>query len=156
MTDTVPLTPNRRQALALGFGAVSAVVLRDTITPTWASNGTQELVWQFTGGKLAVRGKVTLDLPDIAQDGNAVRMTLSVESPMTEKEHVTDVLVVANGNPRCQVATFHFSPASGLARVVTRIRLASMQNVVAVAKMNDGSCYITSKEVRVAFGGCCD
>jgi sulfur-oxidizing protein SoxY len=155
MTDTVELTPNRRQTLSLGLGVVGAVVLRGTITPAYAANGAQELIWRFTGGKLATRAKVTLDLPDIAENGNSIRMALWVESPMTEREHITDVLVVANGNSHCQITTFHFSPASGLARVVTRIRLDSMQSVVAAAKMNDGSCYITSKEVQVALGGCC-
>jgi len=156
MTNTVTLTPNRRQALSLGFGAVGAVVLRGPITPAYAENDAQELIRQFTGGKLAARGKVKLDLPDIAQNGNAIRMAIWVESPMTERAHVTDVLVVADGNPRGCVATFHFSPASGLARVVTHIRLGSMQNLIAVAKTNDGSCYMTSKKVKVALGGCCD
>jgi sulfur-oxidizing protein SoxY len=57
---------------------------------------------------------------------------------------------------RACVATFHFSPASGLARVVTRIRLDSTRIVIAVAKMNDGSFYITRKKVKIALGGCCD
>jgi sulfur-oxidizing protein SoxY len=156
MTNTVTLTPSRRQALSLGLGAVGAVVLCGPITPACAENDAQELIRQFTGGKRAARGTVKLDLPDIAENGNAVRMAVWVESPMTEKAHVTDVLVVADGNSRGYVATFHFTPASGLARVATRIRLASMQNVIAVAKLNDGSCYMTSKRVKVALGGCCD
>jgi sulfur-oxidizing protein SoxY len=81
-------------------------------------------------------------------------MTVSVESPMTEQSHVTDVLVVANGNPRAGVATFHFSPASGVAEANTRIRLASTQDVIAVAKMNDGSFFMASKQVKVTIGGC--
>ena len=69
-------------------------------------------------------GRVKLDLPEIAENGNTVPMTVTVESPMTEQSHVTDVLVVADGNPRAGVATFHFSPASGVAEANTRIRLA--------------------------------
>jgi sulfur-oxidizing protein SoxY len=73
---------------------------------------------------------------------------------MTEQAHVTDVLVVADGNPRSGIATFHFTPASGVAEANVRIRLASTQNVTAVAKMNDGSFFKTSKQVKVTIGGC--
>jgi sulfur-oxidizing protein SoxY len=62
--------------------------------------------------------------------------------------------VLADGNPRAGVARFHFSPASGIAEANTRIRLAETQNVIALAKMNDGSVYRASKEVKVTIGGC--
>ncbi len=81
-------------------------------------------------------------------------MTVSVDSPMTEQSYVSDVLVLADGNPRGGVATFHFSPASGVAEANTRIRLAETQNVIAVAKMNDGSFFTASKQVKVTIGGC--
>jgi sulfur-oxidizing protein SoxY len=77
-----------------------------------------------------------------------------VESPMTDAAYVSDVLVVADGNPRGGVVTFHFSPASGVAEANTRIRLAETQNITAVAKMNDGSYYMASKQVKVTIGGC--
>ena len=73
---------------------------------------------------------------------------------MTPQSHVTDVLVVTDGNPRAGVATFHFSPASGIAEANTRIRLATSQNIIAVAKMNDGSFFTASKAVKVTIGGC--
>ena len=101
-----------------------------------------------------MQGKVKLDLPEIAENGNTVPMTVTVESPMTEQSHVTDVLIVADENPRSGVATFHFSPASGVAEANTRIRLAATQDVIAVAKMNDGSFFMASKQVKVTIGGC--
>jgi sulfur-oxidizing protein SoxY len=61
---------------------------------------------------------------------------------------------VADGNPRSPVVTFHFSPASGVAEANTRIRLAQTQNITAVAKMNDGSFFMNSKQVKVTIGGC--
>ena len=112
------------------------------------------LIKKFTGGKTPAEGKVKLDLPEIAENGNTVPMTVTVESPMTEQSHVTDVLIVADGNPRAGVATFHFSPASGVAEANTRIRLAATQNIIAVAKMNDGSFFTASKQVKVTIGGC--
>jgi sulfur-oxidizing protein SoxY len=143
---------NRRQALAIGAGALGAAVLG--APDAYAKNDADEAIKKFTGGKTPAQGKVKLDLPEIAENGNTVPMTVSVESPMTEASHVTDVLVIANENPRSGVVTFHFSPASGVAEANTRIRLAATQDVIAVAKMNDGSFYMASKQVKVTIGGC--
>jgi len=148
------MTPtfNRRQALALCTLAIGATMLGPM--PALAKNDADEAIKKFTGGKTAVQGKIKLDLPEIAENGNTVPMTVTVESPMTEQSHVTEVLIVADANPRSGVATFHFTPASGVAEANTRIRLASTQDVIAVAKMNDGSFYTASKQVKVTIGGC--
>ena len=111
------MTPilNRRQTLALGAGAISVAVLGASSDPVLAKNDADEAIKKFTGGKIPVPGKVKLDLPEIAENGNTVPMTVTVDSPMTEQSHVTEILVVANENPRSGVVTFHFSPASGVA-----------------------------------------
>jgi len=143
---------SRRQVLAITAGALAAVVLA---RPAWAAkNDALDLINKFTGGKQPTQGKVKLDLPEIAENGNAVPMTVSVESPMTADNYVTDVLVVADGNPRGGVATFHFTPDSGVAEANLRIRLAETQNVIAVAKMSDGSLFTDQKQVKVTIGGC--
>jgi sulfur-oxidizing protein SoxY len=154
MTNTVTLTPNRRQALSLGVGAVGAMVLSGSVAPAYAANDAEDRIREFTGGTRPRRGKVELDLPNIVENGTSIPMAVSVDSPMTEGVHVTDVLIVADGNSRGDVATFHFSPANGVAQVLTRIRLKAKQNVIAVAKMSDGSFYMSSKYIRVAIGGC--
>jgi sulfur-oxidizing protein SoxY len=153
MTSVFHRSPffNRRQTLALGAGAVSAAMLG---APALAKNDAEDAIKKFTGGKTPVQGKIKLDLPEIAENGNTVPMTVTVDSPMTEQSHVTEVLIVADENPRSGVATFHFSPASGIAEANTRIRLAATQDVIAVAKMNDGSFYTASKQVKVTIGGC--
>ena len=148
------LAVTRRQALTAGAGALVAVAGLASSSPAWAANDAQDLIGKFTGGKKPAEGRVKLDLPEIAENGNTVPVTVSVESPMTAQSYVSDVLVVADGNPRGGVATFHFSPASGVAEANTRIRLAETQNVIAVAKMNDGSFFMTSKQVKVTIGGC--
>jgi sulfur-oxidizing protein SoxY len=145
---------NRRQAMTIGAGALAAVTMGASIGPAQAANDFQDLINKFTGGKKATEGKVKLDLPEIAENGNTVPMTVTVDSPMTEQSYVSEVLIVADGNPRGGVATFRFSPASGVAEANTRIRLASTQNIVAVAKMNDGSFFTTTKQVKVTIGGC--
>ena len=145
---------NRRQTLALGAGAMTVAMLGASSVPALANNDAEETIKKFTGGKTAVQGKIKLDLPEIAENGNTVPMTVTVESPMSEQSHVTEVLVLADGNPNAGVATFHFSPASGVAEANTRIRLATTQNIIAVAKMNDGSFVTASKQVKVTIGGC--
>src|SRR3954462_6807128 len=141
---------NRREALALAAG----VLALGAPQAAYAKNDADEAIKKFTGGKTPVEGKVKLDLPEVAENGNTVPMTVSVESPMSEQSHVTEVLVLADGNPNAGVATFHFSPASGAAEANTRIRLATTQNIIAVAKMNDGSFVMASKQVKVTIGGC--
>ena len=146
---------HRRGLLTIGMGALAATAWSGSPRPAFAAkNDSDELIKKFTGGKTATEGRVRLDLPEIAENGNTVPMTVTVDSPMTEQSHVTDVLIVADENPRSGVATFHFSPASGVAEANTRIRLAATQDVIAVAKMNDGSFYMASKQVKVTIGGC--
>lgn len=145
---------NRRQVLGTGAGALATAAFGVTVSPAHAANDAADLIKKFTGGKTATEGKVKLDLPEIAENGNTVPMTVTVESPMTAQSHVTEVLIVGDGNPNGGMATFHFSPASGVAEANTRIRLASTQKITAVAKMNDGSFFTTTKEVKVTIGGC--
>jgi sulfur-oxidizing protein SoxY len=148
----MPMT--RRDCWTIGVGALAMAAWGGSAPPALAANDAGELIKKFTGGKTATEGRVRLDLPEIAENGNTVPMTVSVESPMTEQSYVSDVLIVAEGNPRGGIATFHFSPASGVAEANTRIRLAETQNVIAIAKMNDGSLFTTSKQVKVTIGGC--
>ena len=99
-------------------------------------------------------GKVTLKAPEIAENGNAVPLTVSVESEMSEKSYVKAIYVAADGNPNPGVAVFEMTPRSGKAEVALRMRLQQTEKIVAVAEMNDGSLYTASREVKVTIGGC--
>ncbi len=99
-------------------------------------------------------GRITLDLPQIAENGNTVPIGVEVDSPMTANDYVKSVHIFAEGNPNPQVASLHFTPASGAAKASTRMRLLKTQNVVAVAEMSDGSVYRETVEVKVTIGGC--
>ncbi len=147
---------SRRQMFAAGAALLgaSAVMSRLPSSAYAAGNGAEELIKSFTGGVEPAQGRVLLDLPEIAENGNTVPMSLSVESPMSSDDYVEEVLVLADANPRPGVARFQFSPMSGEAVATTRIRLSGTQNVVAVARMSDGSFYMNSKEVKVTIGGC--
>jgi sulfur-oxidizing protein SoxY len=100
------------------------------------------------------QGRIALLLPEIADNGSAVPLTVSVESPMTETDHVTAIHVVADGNPNAGVISVRLGAASGKAEISTRIRLASSQSVIALAEMSDGSVWTASREVAVTIGGC--
>ncbi len=73
---------------------------------------------------------------------------------MSEADHVASVMILASGNPNPGVITFNFTPMSGVAAATTRIRLAKTQDVIAVAKMSDGSVFMDKKLVKVTIGGC--
>ena len=145
---------SRRATLMLGTGAAALSVLG------WggrAQAGVKEAADQiakFTGGKSAVSGKISIELPEIAENGNTVPLQVTVDAPMAADNYVSEVMVVAEGNPNPGVATFHFSPMSGKAEAATRIRLAATQNIVVVAKTSKGEFFTGQKAVKVTIGGC--
>jgi sulfur-oxidizing protein SoxY len=145
---------NRRQALALGVGTAVTAGFGLVAGPVRAAqNDSAELIRKFTGGKEPAKGGLKLDLPEIAENGNTVPMTVSFEGPTSKDKYVQEILIVADGNPNGGVARFRFSPVA-VPEANTRIRLAETQNVVAVAKMSDGSFATESKQVKVTIGGC--
>jgi sulfur-oxidizing protein SoxY len=99
-------------------------------------------------------GKVTVKAPEIAENGNAVPLTVSVESEMSEKSYVKAIYIAADGNPNPGLAVFEFTPQSGKAEVSLRVRLQQTEKIIAVAEMNDGTLYTASREVKVTIGGC--
>jgi sulfur-oxidizing protein SoxY len=145
---------SRRAALLLGASGAAFTIAGWNSGAFAAAKDAADDIAKFTGGKTAAKGKVSIELPEIAENGNTVPLSVSVESPMKADDYVTDVLVVADGNPRPGVATFHFSPLSGKAEASTRIRLATTQNIIAVAKTNKGEFFTAQKLVKVTIGGC--
>jgi sulfur-oxidizing protein SoxY len=144
----------RREALALGAGA--AALAGGLATRSHAQTPEKALteIAKFTGGAEAQRAGVTLDLPEIAENGNTVPIAIKVASAMTPDSYVERVIVVTTANPLPRALSVSFSPASGRAEVATRIRLASTQEVYAIAKMSDGSFFMDRKIVKVTIGGC--
>ena len=83
-----------------------------------------------------------------------VPIVVSVDSPMTDSDYVKSVSIFVENNPNPDVATFHFTPASGAAEVKVNLRMAKTSPVVAVAVMSDGSAYQEKKDIKVTIGGC--
>jgi len=145
---TIRFTPLGRRSALLAIAGVLAA--RGALaTP----DSTREWLAGLTKGT-PKEGKVTLKAPEIAENGNAVPLTVSVESEMSEKSYVKALYVAADGNPNPGVAIYEFTPLSGKAEVQMRVRLAQTQKLVAVAEMNDGTLYTASREVKVTIGGC--
>jgi sulfur-oxidizing protein SoxY len=146
---------NRRQALGLTVSATAVAILGLPFGAAYSAvEDTQKRIMDFTRGKTPGQGKITLTAPEIAENGNTVPISVSVESAMAEGDMVQSVMILAEGNPNPEVATFNFTAMSGTAAATTRIRLAKTQNVIAVAKMADGSVFMDKKEVKVTIGGC--
>ncbi len=133
----------RRETMALGAAAAAVTVLP---MPAMAS-AVDDAINAFTGGADVADGGVDLDAPEIAENGNTVPIEVSADGAAA-------IMVLAAGNPTPGVATFNFGPLAGAQRAKTRIRLAGTQDVVAVAKMSDGSFAKVSKTVKVTIGGC--
>jgi sulfur-oxidizing protein SoxY len=146
---------SRREMLALGAGGAVLLVTLGDVAPAMATPAeAAAAIAKFTGGKTAEQGKITIELPEIAENGNTIPLSVSVDHPMTADNYVAEILVVSDGNPRPGVALFHFTPMSGRALAATRIRLASTENVIVIAKTNDGKLFTVQKQVKVTIGGC--
>ena len=108
---------------------------------------------ELIGDKKTKTGRIKMELPQIAENGNTVPMGFEVESPMTESDYVKAVHIFAEKNPNPNVATFRFTPESGKAKISTRMRLLKTQHIVAVAEMSGGSVYQVTKTVKVTLRG---
>lgn len=136
-------------AAGLGLGAVIAV------EPARATPAAmQEAIRRVVGSAKVSPGKVKLELPPLIENGNAVPLTVNVESPMTEAQHVKAVHVFTEKNPQPYVASFHLGPRAGRARVATRVRLADSQTVIAICQLSDGSFWSDSTSVVVTLAAC--
>lgn len=144
---------SRRRVLAVG--ALGGIVA--ALAPRLAAAKPEDVaaeIKKLYGEKAIAPGKVKIEMPQIAENGNVVPMTVSIDSPMTDADYVKAVHVFAEGNPLPVVASFYFTAACGRAVCSTRIRMATTQNIVAVAETNKGELFTGKTEVKVTIGGC--
>lgn len=100
------------------------------------------------------KGRVKIDVPPLIENGNAVALTVTAESPMTADNHVKAIHIFAEKNPQPNVIGVQFGPRAGRAMFSTRIRLADSQHVVAIVQMSDGSFWSDEIEVIVTLAAC--
>ena len=134
----------RRNLLILSSASVAATAMGSF--PAFASL-TDDAIAELTGGAELGEGAITITAPEIAENGNTVPIEVSAPGAVA-------ITLYADGNPVPSVATFNFGPLSAERSASTRIRLAATQNVVAVAKMEDGSFQMAKANVKVTIGGC--
>jgi sulfur-oxidizing protein SoxY len=153
MTQHDPTHAMSRRDVIAGV-AVSLVFAPDIVNA--ASDELTAELRAAAGGAAITPGRVTLTMPELAENGNAVALTVSVESPMTAADYVKTVQIFAPENPITTVARFHFNPRSRKAKASTVVRLATSQTLLAVATMNDGTAWSGQAYVLVTLAACID
>ena len=135
--------------IAAGFVLGPAAAAESATTPTM-----QEAIRAVVGNAQVRKGKVTLELPPLVDNGKAGSLAVRVDSPMTRADHVKAIHVFTEKNPQPNVVAFHLGPRAGRASVAARIRLADTQTVTAICEMSDGSFWSDSASVVVTLAAC--
>lgn len=135
----------RRDTLAIGLGASALAAL--PVTASADTEAADAAIAEFTGGADVAEGGVMITAPEIAENGNTVPVSISAEG-------ATEIALFSTGNPLPGIGRFAFGAGAGSSMVATRIRLGRTQDIVAVAKMADGSFASARVEVKVTIGGC--
>ena len=136
---------------AAGLGLASVIA----VEPARATPVTmEEAIRKVIGSARVTPGRVKLDLPPLVENGNTVPLAVSVESPMTEADHVRAIHVFTEKNPQPDVVSFCFGSRAGRASAATRVRLADTQTVVAIAELSDGSFWSARADVVVTLAAC--
>jgi sulfur-oxidizing protein SoxY len=142
---------DRRRVLRAGGALFALALARPALAQ---ASELQAAIAAYAGGREATPGRVTLDVARLVDNGNAVPVTVRVDSPMTAADHVRTIALFNERNPERDVARFALSERSGRAVVSTRIRLATSQQLVAVATMSDGSLWSGAVDVIVTLAAC--
>jgi sulfur-oxidizing protein SoxY len=142
---------SRRDFLRAAAGLTVLLAVR----PAEATPATmQDAIRAVIGAAPVTKGRVKLELPPLSENGNAVPLTVSIESAMTAAEHVRAIHVFTEKNPQPEVVSFRLGPRAGRARVSTRIRLADTQTVIAIGELSDGSFWSAETAVVVTLAAC--
>ena len=143
---------SRRNALQLIASFTGAAIFPSVSFAQ--SNQALNRINEITNGLEATESDIWLDLPEIAENGNQVKVSFEIDSPMTNSDHFKTVYILADGNPSPNVAKFSFTPEMGSCSATTRIRLSKTQNVYLLAENNNSQFFMTNAQVKVTIGGC--
>ncbi len=143
--------PPRRRTLGLLAGAAALLVVRPArATPEELAR----ILRESFGDRPMGSGKVKLELPKLAENGAVVPVTVSVDSPMTELDHVRSIRLFAEKNPQPRILDVALGPHNGRARIASRIRIADSQQILAVAELSDGTLWKEAVHVEITVAGC--
>lgn len=144
--------PTRRQIIGAAAALAGASLLG--ARGVTAASPLEDAIRDRTKGATVERGRVTLGIPQIAENGLSVFTTVSVESPMTSADHVKAIHIFSQKNPIAHITSFHIGPRAGRAKISTNIRLADSQRVTAIAEMSDGRFFSDERDVVVTIAAC--
>jgi len=153
MDERSPGPPTRRLVLFTTAGLGLAAFTRPAAATPAAMD---EAIRALVASAMVKPGRVKLELPPIVENGNTVPLTVTVDSPMSETDYVAGIHIFNEKNPQPYVAAFDLGPRAGKAVVSIRIRLADSQQVVAIARLNDGSFWSDSADVVVTLAACAE
>lgn len=155
-----PIRSSRRQVLAgaaalaggIGLPALGAPPAAAQIqaNPAALALAIRKVVGEADIGE----GKVKLDLPPLSENGNAVALTVTVDSPMTASDYVKSIHIFAEKNFQPNVISVTLGPRAGRPTVQTRVRLADTQNIIAIAELSDGTFWRDTANVIITLGAC--
>lgn len=147
-------TATRRHFLTVAGSLIGSAAVARAQTMPPASGTPSAAINEIVGDAPVQQGKVKLEVAPLVENGNAVPLTVSVDSPMTEREHVKSIHIFNEKNPQPNVASFYLDPRAGRAQVSIRIRLADSQKVIAIAQLSDDSFWSDSADVVVTLAAC--
>ena len=142
-----------RRRLLMAGGAALAVATWPVQVDASRADVDASIASMF-GGRDIREGRVTVELPPISENGYSVPLSVAVESPMTETDHVVRIAVFAEKNPLPDVARFELGPNVGVAHVRTRIRLGASHRIRAIVEMSDGSLWTGYAFTIVTLAAC--
>ena len=150
------MTIDRRRALAAALTAAALPIVpaaAQTMAPTGHFVAARA---GLANGREIKAGRVRIEIPRLAENGNSVQLKVTVESPMSAADHVRTITLLSEQNPIALVGRFHLGPRCGIAEVETYVRLATTQNVHAIAELSDGTLWAAQAESVVLLAACLD
>lgn len=146
-------SPRRRLLLQAGTaGALGRILVRPASAQDAAAMAAA--VTEFAQGQPVRKGRVKFEIASLVDNGNVVPIRITVDSPMTAADHVREIAVFNEKNPQKDVGRFTLGPRSGRADIATRMRLATSQKLIALARMSDGSVWSDTVDVVVVLAAC--
>src|SRR5262245_296989 len=147
-----------RRDMLIGAASVAAGVGIVTVLPVSEASATpasmDAAIKKVVGSAALRKGKITLNLPPLVENGNSVSVDIAVESPMTPDNYVKAIHVFNEKNPLPNVISAKLGPRAGQAKLSTRMRLADSQRVMAVAELSDGTFWSDEVDVIVTIAAC--
>ncbi|NVO56725.1 thiosulfate oxidation carrier protein SoxY [Rhodobacteraceae bacterium B1Z28] len=144
------MTVTRRDAMQVSIWAMLCLatpVRAQEISAVPVNAKLEEVIAAFTEGDAISNEGVILTVPELAEDG--YRVPVEIDAPEAQ-----EILLIAPGNPVLPVLKARFGPLAGSQKIATRMRLAETQDVLALARLPEGSLRSDRQPVSVVVGGC--